>query len=315
MTSVVPARARRRRRRKQWHVLLFLAPALVLYGALIVYPILGSIRESVYADVEPGRSEFVGLDNYQTLFTDDYWSTAFFRAVGHTLWWFVVHLVVQNVIGLGLALLLTSPRLRARSLLRALIFSPSVVSVVIVGFAWKLILSPLWGVTPTLLGKVGLEGAYQPWLGQEGAALNTLALISVWQNVGIPMLLFSAALLGIPDELLEAARVDGAGAWAIFRRIQLPLILPTVGIVAILTFVGSTRAFDLVYAVQGSLAGPSFSTDMIGTFFYRTLGGFFTEVPNPEMAATIASVTVVTVGIVVVLYLAFVQRRLQRVQQ
>jgi raffinose/stachyose/melibiose transport system permease protein len=303
----------RRRRRPPRHVVGFLAPAVLLYGVLIVYPIVGSFRASLFTDTEPGRSEFIGLGNYRTLFTDDYWSTSLVRAVGHTVWWFVVHLSVQNLLGLGLALLLTSPRLKARSTLRAFIFSPSVISVVIVGFAWKLILSPLWGVTPSVLGKVGLEGLYQPWLGQEGSALNALALISVWQNVGLPMLLFSAALLGIPDELIEAARVDGAGAWSTFWRVQFPLILPTVGMVAILTFVGSSRAFDLVYAVQGSLAGPSFASDVMGTFFYRTLSGFFTEVPNPEMAATIATVTVATVGVVVVLYLSVVQRRLQRV--
>lgn len=301
-----------RGRQTRWYIACFLAPALVLYGALIVYPIFGSMRYSLLSQTSPGVREFVGFENYRTLFTDDYWSAALSGAAGHTLRWFVIHLVVQNAIGLGLALLLTSHGLRARNTIRAFIFSPSVISVVIVGFAWELILSPLWGVTPTILGKVGLEDSYRPWLGLQETALNTLALISVWQNVGVAMLLFSAALLSIPDELLEAARVDRAGAWATFRYVQLPLIMPTVGIVGILTFVGSSKAFDLVYAVQGSLAGPNYSTDVIGTLFYRTLSGFFTEVPNAEMAATIATVSVLAVGVVVAVYLGFVQRRLYR---
>lgn len=292
--------------------MLFLAPAVVIFSLFVIYPILGSFRVALYTEPFSGGEQFVGLDNYRRLLTDPLWSGAFGRALGNTGWWFTVHVLVQNTIGLGLALLLTSHRLRARGPLRTLIFTPTVISVVIVGFVWKLILSPLWGVAPTLLGLVGLEDAYEPWLGQEGSALTALSLISVWQYVGISMLLFSAALLSIPDDLIEAARADGAGPLRIFRSIQLPLIMPTVGIVVILTFVGSSRAFDLIYAVQSVLAGPNYSTDVVGTLFYRTLSGFFNELPNRSMAATIATVTVAVVGCVVALYLFFVQRRLQR---
>jgi raffinose/stachyose/melibiose transport system permease protein len=134
--------------------------------------------------------------------------------------------------------------------------------------------------------------------------------MSVWQWVGIPMLLFSAALLAIPDEIIEAARVDGAGALRIFRRIQLPMIAPTVGIVAILTFVGNFNAFDLVYAVQGGLAGPEFSTDLLGTFFYRTFFGFQLQLGSPTMGATVAGMMFLLILLGVCLYLFVVQRRL-----
>jgi len=144
----------------------------------------------------------------------------------------------------------------------------------------------------------------------EGPALLTISLMSVWQNIGIPMLLFSAALLAIPDEIIEAARVDGAGALRIFRRIQLPMIAPTVGIVAILTFVGNFNAFDLVYAVQGGLAGPEFSTDLLGTFFYRTFFGFQLQLGSPTMGATVAGMMFLLILLGVCLYLFVVQRRL-----
>ena len=101
----------------------------------------------------------------------------------------------------------------------------------------------------------------------------TLALISVWQFVGIPMMLIYAALLNIPEELVDAARVDGLGQFRIFWHIKLPLVLPTIGLVSILTFVGNFNAFDLIYSVKGALAGPNFASDILGTFFYRTFFG------------------------------------------
>ena len=136
--------------------------------------------------------------------------------------------------------------------------------------------------------------------------------MSVWQFVGIPMLFFSAALLG------DLGRDHRSGARRrrelvrIFRRIQLPLIAPDVGIVAILTFVGNFNAFDLVYAVQGALAGPDFSTDLLGTFFYRTFFGFQLQLGNPTMGATVAGMMFLIILFGVVLFLFGIQRRSRR---
>src|SRR5690606_1445297 len=141
---------------------------------------------------------------------------------------------------------------------------------VIVGFVWKLILSPTWGVSQSLLKGVGLQSWFQPWLGREESALTALSLISVWQFIGIPMMLIYAALLSIPDEVIEAAECDGVTGWSQFWKIQLPLVLPAIGICSILTFVGNFNAFDLVYTAQGAAAGPNFSTDLLGTLLYRT---------------------------------------------
>jgi ABC-type glycerol-3-phosphate transport system permease component len=158
-------------------------------------------------------------------------------------------MAVQNPVGLFLAALLNM-RIRGSWIYRTAIFVPTILSVVIVGFVWKLVLNPAWGISRSLLQMIGLGAFDSPWLGLESTALVTLSLISVWQNIGIPMLLFLAALIRIPEELIEAARVDGAGGWKIFWRIQLPLILPSVGIVSVLTFVGNFNAFELIYATQ-----------------------------------------------------------------
>jgi raffinose/stachyose/melibiose transport system permease protein len=210
-----------------------------------------------------------------------------------------------------LAALLSTRGLRGASTYRTLLFLPTMLSVVIIGFIWQLILSPLWGIAEGLMKLVGLGEFFKPWLGLEGPALITLALISVWQFIGIPMMLFYAAMLSIPDELIEAAYVDGATGWTVFWRIKFPLILPTVGIVTILTYVGNFNAFDLIYTTQGALAGPNFSTDILGTFFYRTFFGFQLQLGNPTMGATVAAMMFLIILTGVLIYLFLWQRRIQ----
>jgi raffinose/stachyose/melibiose transport system permease protein len=185
---------------------------------------------------------------------------------------------------------------------------------VIVGFVWKLILSPIWGIAPGMLDAIGLRSLFAPWLGQEETALTTLALISVWQFVGIPMMLIYAALLSIPDEVIEAAEIDGITGWSQFWKIKLPLILPAIGIISILTFVGNFNAFDLIYVAQGALAGPNFATDILGTFLYRTFFGYQLQLGDPHMGATIATVMFFIILAVVTFYLLVIQRRMRRYQ-
>ncbi|MBA2254470.1 MAG: sugar ABC transporter permease [Chloroflexi bacterium] len=301
-------RSPRRRPPIPWHLAVFLGPAVLLYSAFMVFPLLDSLRLSMLAP----DGGFAGLENYQRLLTDGNLAPRFWGAVQNNLVFFGIHMLVQNPIGLLLAVLLSTRVLRGRAVYRTLIFAPTVLSVVIIGFIWKLILSPLWGVAEGGLDAIGLGSLFEPWLGLQGSALITVSLMSVWQFVGIPMLLFSAALLAIPDEIIEAARVDGAGPLRIFSRIQLPMIAPTVGIVAILTFVGNFNAFDLVYSVQGGLAGPEFSTDLLGTLFYRTFFGFQLQSGSPTLGATVAGMMFLMILFGVCLFLFGVQRRLVR---
>jgi raffinose/stachyose/melibiose transport system permease protein len=218
------------------HILVFLAPAVLVYTAFMIFPLVDSLWLSLNKAGTTGTPIFVGIENYHTLFTQDQWAKPFWNAFRNNALFFIIHMLVQNPIGLLLATLL-SARLRGTAIYRTVIFTPSILSVVIIGFVWKLILNPAWGVSRTILQAVGLANLDMPWLGLESTALVTLSLMSVWQNVGIPMMLFLAALIRIPDELVDAAKVDGAGPWKTFWRIQFPLILPTVGIVSVLTFV------------------------------------------------------------------------------
>jgi raffinose/stachyose/melibiose transport system permease protein len=189
---------------------------------------------------------------------------------------------------------------------------PTMLSVVIIGFSWQLILSPLWGIAKMLLQTIGLGALFGPWLGQENTALLTVSLISVWQFVGIPMILIYTALLAIPDELVDAATVDGLNQFQTFIWVKLPLIWPTIGLVSVLTFVNNFNAFDLIYAMKGALAGPNFSADIMGTLFYRTFFGNQLQLGDLSMGSTIATMMLVVILAGVMIYLFLIQRRMQR---
>jgi raffinose/stachyose/melibiose transport system permease protein len=301
------------RPRFRWHIVVFLAPAVLVYTAVMILPLFNTLRLALYDEIDDARV-FVGLANFRTLFLDPLWADAFWNALGNNFWFFLIHMVVQNPIGVALAAILSHPRLRFSALYRSAIFVPTILSFVIVGFAWKLILSPIWGIAPSMLDAVGLKSLFAPWLGKEETALTTLALVSVWQFVGIPMMLIYAALLSIPEEVLEAGEIDGITGMSAFWKLKLPLILPSIGIISILTFVGNFNAFDLIYAAQGALAGPDFATDILGTFLYRTFFGFQLQLGDPHMGAAIASGMFAIILIGVCIYLFGIQTRLRRYQ-
>ncbi|KAB0682643.1 carbohydrate ABC transporter permease [Aureimonas leprariae] len=297
------------RRRTRWHIAVFLLPALVVYTAIMIVPLAETLRLSL-----DRGAEFVGLDNFRTLFGDPRWSDGFWNALRNNTVFFLIHMAVQNPLGIALAALMAVPRLRGVVLYRTAIYLPTILSFVIVGFIWKLILSPLWGIAPSALDLVGLKFLFAPWLGREGSALVAVSLVSVWQNVGIPMMLIYAALITIPDDVIEAAECDGVTGFAQFWRIKLPLILPAIGLVSVLTFVGNFNAFDLVYSMQGALAGPNASTDILGTFLYRTFFGFQLQQGDRNMGATVATAMFAIVLGGVSFYLFVVQRRIRRYQ-
>ena len=301
------------RRPFRWHIIVFLAPAVLVYTAIMIIPLFGTLQLSLFQEVE-NRQVFVGLENFTTLFGDPRWSESFWNALGNNTWFFIIHMLVQNPVGILLAALLSNPRLRMTAFYRTAIFIPTILSFVIVGFVWKLILSPIWGIAPNLLDFIGLKSLFAPWLGQEATALTALSLISVWQFVGIPMMLIYAALLSIPDEVLEAAECDGITGMSQFWKIKLPLILPSIGIISILTFVGNFNAFDLIYTSQGALAGPDFSTDILGTFMFRTFFGFQLQLGDPNMGSAIATAMFGIILVGVSIYLFGIQTRLRRYQ-
>jgi raffinose/stachyose/melibiose transport system permease protein len=293
-------------------LVFFLAPAILIYTLFSIYPLIDTIIASFYDKQDDGSYVWNGIANFTTLLTDPTWSQPFWNAFWNNCKFFIIHMLVQNPIGLVLAALLSLPVLRFRNVYRTLIFMPTMLSVVVIGFSWQLILSPLWGIAKMLLGYVGLGFLFAPWLGEESTALITISLISVWQFVGIPMVLIYTALLAIPDELIDAATIDGLNQFQTFLYVKLPLIWPTIGLVSVLTFVNNFNAFDLIYAMKGALAGPNFSADIMGTLFYRVFFGNQLQLGDTSMGSAIATMMLLIILCGVMAYLFLIQRRMQR---
>jgi len=278
---------------------LFVLPALSIYVLFAVFPLVSSVALS-FVDSSDGGSRFAGLDNYRELFTNPAISERFWNALGNSVQFFLVHLVVELPIGLLLAAMLTSGRLhRSAGIYRTLLFIPTTLSVVIVGFLWRLIINPLWGFVD------------YPLLGTESTALTTISLMSVWQYVGIPMVFLYTALLAVPDSVIEAARIDGANAWSTFWRVKFPLIAPQFGLIVVLTYIWTFNGFDIVYALNGSAPGPNYSTDILGTLFYRTFFGSSGQVADVDLGATVASVIFMIILVTTAAYFWVLQRRLK----
>ncbi|MBI5952809.1 MAG: sugar ABC transporter permease [Chloroflexi bacterium] len=293
------------RRKVTWA--LFLLPALLIYLTFMAIPLFDSLRLSLYTGQGYTPTKFVGFQNYVDLFTNPLWREKFFGAVQHTFIFFGIHMLVQNSLGLLFANLLSSD-FKGRNFFRTIIFTPATLSVLVTGFLWTLILNPNWGAVNKILIGMGLREWALPWLGRENLALPVISLTSVWQWVGMPTVMFLAGLMGISDELLEAARIDGASEWDIFWKIKFPLLRPIIGIVAILTFVDNFNAFDVIYAMAGAKGEPSYSTDLLATLFYRTgiAGEHPVGIPNMGMGAAIATVTffILMAGVLLWLYLS-----------
>jgi raffinose/stachyose/melibiose transport system permease protein len=268
-------------------------------------PLVVSLRQSLYSGEGIVHQTYVGLGNYKTLFGDPLWSKQLVNAMKNTLILLFVHLFFQNTLGLFFAVLLVQ-KIRGFNLFRTIIFLPATLSVLIVGFLWRLILNPLWGAVPFLLTKIGLASWVAPWLGDTSYAMVTVSLVSSWQWVGLPTMLFLAALIGINEDLIDASKVDGASPWKTFWLIQLPLIAPVIGLYTIMTFISNFSAFDIVYAMESSRGDPLGATDIMGTFFYRTgIGGEpFTGIVFPGLGASIAMVifSILLVGVIAWLY-------------
>jgi raffinose/stachyose/melibiose transport system permease protein len=205
-------------------------------------------------------TDFVGFRNYITIIQDP----TFQEALTHNGVIVVLSLVLQGPVAILLALLLNR-KLRGQSLIRVLIFVPYVISEVVVGTGWSLMLQSN-GAVNGLLEKIGLGAFTQDWLSNPDIAIWTLMVIITWKYVGFAVILFLAGLQGIPEELPEAAAIDGATFWQIQRHITLPLLAPTLRIWAFLSIIGALQLFDLVYIIWGQYISSTAGTSTMATY-------------------------------------------------
>jgi len=229
-------------------------------AVFVVWPIISAVRMSFYRWKGFGPMEdFVGLRNYERVLGDD----VFTQAVTHNFIVVVASIVVQLPLGLAIAVLLNR-KIRARGLLRTIVFVPYVVAEVIAGVVWFQLLQPRYGVVDGLISAVGLTPPEQGFLGTPELALPTLFVVLTWKYLGLAVLLFLAGLQGVPDELYEAAQLDGASWWQVQRRIAIPLLGPTIRTWCFLSMIGSLQLFDMVWVLTGG--GPANATTTMATY-------------------------------------------------
>ncbi len=281
---------------KKYSFLLMLLPALVLYGLFILYPFLSSIIMSFFewSGIGP-MDQWVGFGNYVKWLTEEPFSTMFYRALGHNAIVFVINIIFSIFFGMFISYLL-SQKIKGAGIYKTLFFMPHTFSLAVVAFLWGLMLNPQWGVINRLLKTIGLDQLALPWLGDEHTALPVIILIGLWHSLGFPILVFLAAMISIPKSLIEAAVVDGASSFKIFTKIVFPLLLPPMLTIAVLTFIGSFGTFELIFLLEGSEAGPFYSTDVLGTLFYRTaFGGMGSTATGMGLGASLATMMFIIV--------------------
>ncbi|GAA0442192.1 sugar ABC transporter permease [Actinoplanes capillaceus] len=264
--GVKPAPPSRPRRRgigwaQRLEIAVLSGPAILMFAGFVIFPVLMAAYYGFYRWKGFGPpTDFVGLDNYKTILAD----TAFHEALLHNGQIVVLSLLIQGPIALGLALLLNH-RMRGQSIIRVLIFVPYVISEVIVGTAWSLMLQTN-GAVNDVLRSIGLGWLAEDWLANPDLALWTLMLILTWKYIGFAVILFLAGMQNIPEELSEAAAVDGATYWQTQWRVTLPLLGPTIRIWAFLSIIGALQLFDLVYIIWGQYVASTAGTSTMATY-------------------------------------------------
>lgn len=277
---------------KAWTAFVFLLPALAVYGLFNLYSIVMTLFYSTqqWSGISANMS-FIGFDNYVKLFT----TPAVWRSLLNNLQLVVISLMVQLPLGMVLALLINSTR-RSMKFLRTVYFMPMLLSTVSTGILWQLMYDPYFGLINKTLHALGLSKWAQPWLGQTETALIATIFVICWQYTPQYMILLRAGMTGIPEDLYEAARIDGAGDIRQFFSITLPMLSGTIRTSAVLSIVGSLKYFDLIYVMTGG--GPNGATDVLATYMYKR--GFVEF--NMGYASAVAAFMLVVSLVIIVLF-------------
>jgi multiple sugar transport system permease protein/N,N'-diacetylchitobiose transport system permease protein len=294
--------ARTKRRASRWSgvkgearfALALLLPAAVVVFGVVLYPVGRTFVISLF-DVTsplPGDYPFVGLSNYTRVFHDP----AFYGVLGHTMYFTLISTAAELALGIAVALLLNAP-LRARWFWRSLVVLPWALPTIVNGALWRWIYNGQYGALNGLLETLHLSDTPHQWLGSPFLALNMVILADVWKNTSIVVFFILAGLQTISSDLYESARMDGAGAWAAFWRITLPLLAPSIAVVLILRTIEAFKVFDIIYVMTGG--GPASGTQTVA--FYTYLQAFSNQLFG--YGAALAYLIVLAVFALAMLYL------------
>ena len=255
--------AEARQNRAGW---AFVAPALALIGLFFFVPVLAGLFLSftdfdIYAIGRPDTARFMGLENYRQVLSNP----LFWQALGNTFLFVILGGPLSVLTSLVAALLVSAKRVRYPGLFRSIFFMPVVTTLVAVAIVWRYLYHPQYGLLNWALGAVGIHPV--DWLGDPHWAMFAIILMAVWKNFGYNMLIFIAGLQSIPEDLYEAAHLDGAGSWAQFRHVTLPSLAPTFLFVGVMTMLGNFQLFAEPYVMtQG---GPLKATTTVVLLMYE----------------------------------------------
>jgi raffinose/stachyose/melibiose transport system permease protein len=265
----------------------FALPALIFYVWFLVAPAIQSLVFSFtdWDGLSPTYA-LVGLKNYLFMLTDPIVHTA----VRNNLIWTAVTITVPVIQGLLLAVFLNG-HVYGKSLIRTIFYTPAVLPLVSVGSIWGWLYNPQYGAINEVLRAIGLGGLAQPWLGQDATALAAVIVPAIWLRTGFPMLLYLAALQGIPKELYEAATVDGANRWQQFWNITMPGLFQAHLIVVALSLIASFKVFDLIYVM--TYGGPGTATQVFGTYMYSNVFQYYRAGYGMALAVSITIVAII----------------------
>jgi multiple sugar transport system permease protein len=246
--------------------LAFLAPTLLGLAVLSAGPILATLAISLTKWDLLTAPKLIGLDNYVALLSDD----RFLKALRNTFFYTIVSVPLGLAIALGLALALNT-KVRGIAFIRTAYFLPVVTSTIAIALVWQWIYSPDSGLLNEVLGLVGIPS--QKWLSDPTLAMPSIIAMSIWQGLGVNVIIFLAGLQGIPSDLLDAASVDGAGTWARLRNVTLPLLTPAIFFTGVLSLIGGFQVFDQIFVL--AKPRPTEATITIVYFVYENGFKFF----------------------------------------
>lgn len=285
------------KRAKNLYSYYMIYPALLIYSIFFVIPAIAGFYYS-FTDWRLDRLElqFIGWDNFKKIFSDK----TLILALQNTAIFAIVTVVGKNVIGLLLAVGLNM-RLRTKNLLRAIFYSPSILSILVISILFTPILRTE-GTINNLLEALGLHSLSQAWLTNPSIVIWTIAIVSIWQSAGFQMAIYLAGLQSISQEYYEAATIDGASSWKSFFKITLPLLLPAININLMLTLIGGLKVFSEVYVMTGG--GPGNASQVVGTIILRSFGE-----GNWGLGTAVNTLLFVVVTIIAIPLLIFMRRK------
>ena len=261
-------------------IAFFVTPALLIVSVFILLPLFMSLFNSFFDWNQRLRGSFTGLGNFKKLFFTFPYNERFWNALKHNGIWFCCTMLIQNSLGLlfGYAL---SRKIAGHGFFKRVFFIPVLFSIVAVGFLWGMYLKND-GLVNSFLNLLDLSSLRRAWLGDESTATFAIIATNIWRWVGFPSLVFLAAIDSIDQSCIEAAYIDGVSEIGLFWKIIFPLIIPSVTVITVLTVIGSLNVFEQIYTMTDLGGGPNYSTDTIGTLFYRTAFGSV-DTGNPEI--------------------------------